>query len=231
MATDFAAVARLLGNDARSAMLDALLDGRSLSAGELARVAGIGRSSASAHLGLLVDGRLAVVRRAGRHRYYRLAGVEVAEALEALALICPPRPVRSLRQSAEATRLAGARTCYDHLAGGLGVVLLDGLLAQRWLRSVDAGWTVTGRGEAGLTAMQVDVDAARSAKRTFARPCLDWTERRPHLAGSLGAAIASRALAARWVQRPDEGRGLVLTPTGRRELSCHLNLKPELLTR
>jgi DNA-binding transcriptional ArsR family regulator len=217
MGTDFAAVASLLGHPARSAMVDALMGGEALTAGELARAAGVGAPTASEHLGRLVDGGLVTVVAQGRHRYHRIATPEVAGALEALAAICPPTPVRSLRASSRRDRLRHARTCYDHLAGVVGVALADALRARRWTRVADGGdggVDLTPAGEAGLVAAGVDVAGARAARRAFARPCLDWTERRPHLAGALGAAIATAALDAGWIRRVD-GRAVAVTDAGR----------------
>jgi DNA-binding transcriptional ArsR family regulator len=230
MGTDFAAVAGLLGHPARSAMVDALMSGEALTAGEMARAAGVGASTASEHLGRLVDGGLVAVVAQGRHRYHRIGGPEVAGALEALAAICPPTPVRSLRAAARRDALGYARTCYDHLAGTVGVAIADGLHAHGWIVTADDGVDLTPDGEAGLAAVGVDVAAARTGRRTFARPCLDWTERRPHLAGALGAAIAARAFEAGWVRRTD-GRGVALTDTGRDVLAVRLGVSPAVLDR
>ena len=188
---DLAAVGALVGNPSRAAMLDALMTGRALTATELARVAGVSAATASEHLARLQAGGLVEAVPQGRHRYHRLAGPEVGAALEALSHIAPERPVRSLRQSARARSLATARTCYDHLAGSTGVAIHDGLLAREWLRAQPGAYELTDRGATGLTAWGVDVSAARGARRALARPCLDWTERRSHLAGSLAAAIAT----------------------------------------
>jgi DNA-binding transcriptional ArsR family regulator len=224
MGTDFAAVARLLGHPARSAMVDALMGGEALTAGELARAAGVGAPTASEHLGRLVDGGLVTVVAHGRYRYHRIATPEVAGALEALAAICPPTPVRSLRASSRRDRLRHARTCYDHLAGVVGVAVTDALRARRWTRPADegdrgvvGGLDLTPAGEAGLVEVGVDVAGARAGRRAFARPCLDWTERRPHLAGALGAAIATAALDGGWVRRVD-GRAVAVTDAGREVL-------------
>jgi DNA-binding transcriptional ArsR family regulator len=228
MTVDFAAIGRLLASDARSTMLDALLDGRALTAGELARVAGIAPATASGHLAALVDGGLIAVRPQGRHRYVELAGPDVAGALESLSRICPKRRVRSLRQSATAARLAAARTCYDHLAGRLGVALMDVMVVGRWLLPDVDGWIVSDIGAARLSELGVDVEAARTERRRFATSCLDWTEHRAHLAGALGAAIATRALTARWVRRPDAGRGLLVTAAGRHQFST-IGVDPAVL--
>lgn len=212
---DLSVPAALIAEPTRAAMLDALLSGRALAAGELAQVAGIGRPAASEHLQRLLAGGLVEVVRQGRHRYYRLAGQPVAEALEALAHIAPPRPVRTLRQSNTAKSLAFARTCYDHLAGVAGVAVLDAQLDRGWLRSAEGGYDVTDRGTAEMDALGIDLDGARRSRRMFAKPCLDWTQRRPHLAGSLAAAITARFIDLGWfVHRNRDSRGLRLTPAG-----------------
>lgn len=210
---DVAAVAALIGDPARSAMLAALQDGRALPAGELARHAGVSAPTASAHLGRLLDGRLVEVQRSGRHRYFRLAGGDVAHALEALAVIAPPASVRSLRGAAVGEALAEARTCYDHLAGRLGVALCAGLLRTKALVERDGAFAVGPRARAVLAPLGVDV-AGLPPRRTAVLRCLDWSERRPHLAGALGAAICARALAEGWVERLPGSRAVRLTPAG-----------------
>lgn len=211
---DLAAVGALLGDPSRAAMLDALMGGRALTAGELARLAGIRPPTASAHLSRLTAGGLVVVRPEGRHRYYALAGPQVARVLETLSLIAPARPVRSLRQSSRARSLAVARTCYDHLAGSCGVALHDALVAREWVVPSLDGYAVTTAGERGLTGLGVDVAAARARRRSFARPCLDWTERRSHLAGALAAAVTSRLIEDGWFVRRRDSRGLRVTAAG-----------------
>ncbi|WP_084130916.1 helix-turn-helix domain-containing protein [Actinocatenispora sera] len=217
---DVAAVARLIGEPARAAMLDALLAGRALAAGELARIAGVSPGTASEHLARLRDGGLVEVVAAGRHRYHRLASPEVGQVLEALALVSRPKPVRTLRQSRTNAALLVARTCYDHLAGQIGVAVHDALVTRQALHTVPAGYELTPAGVDLLTGLGVDVPAARSARRAFARPCLDFTERRSHLAGALGAAICARFLAQGWLVRRATGdRALRLTDGGRRTLA------------
>jgi DNA-binding transcriptional ArsR family regulator len=223
---DVAGVARLIGEPARAAMLDALLSGRALAAGELGRVGGVSPATASEHLARLREGGLVEAVAAGRHRYYRLAGPEVAHALETLALISPRVPVRSLRQSRAAAALAVARTCYDHLAGQVGVAVHDALVSRGALAAGGDGYRLTDDGTELLTSLGVDVSAASTRRRAFARPCLDFTERRPHLAGALGAAICTRLLADRWLVRavPDE-RGLRVTPRGHTALATYLGVQ------
>jgi DNA-binding transcriptional ArsR family regulator len=220
-------VARLIGEPARAAMLVALLSGEALAAGELARVAAVAPATASDHLARLREGGLVEMVPSGRHRYYRLAGPRVGHALEALSLVVPPaadQPVRSLRaaRTVEAHRLA--RTCYDHLAGVVGVGVHDALVGRGALVVAGAGYALTGAGEDLLAGLGVDVPGARAARRHFARPCLDYTQRRPHLAGALGAAICDRLMRVGWLMRrpsavPSVRRALRLTETGRRGLS------------
>jgi len=225
---DIAPVAALLADPARASLLTALLDGPPLAAGELSQIAGVSAATASAHLARLLEGGLVRVTQQGRHRYYRLAGHEIAEVLEVMAHISPVRPVRSLRQSREAAALAEARTCYDHLAGRAGVALLDALLAAGILAGTGTGtgtgtggtdlpaaFEVTSTGARALASFGVDVTAARGSRRRFAGACLDWTQRRPHLNGALGAAITARLVDLGWITRGPGRRAVRVTPAGR----------------
>jgi DNA-binding transcriptional ArsR family regulator len=207
-------VAALLGDPTRAAMLDALMDGRARPAGELARTAGIAPSTASEHLARLVAGRLLVVEPSGRERLYRLASADVAEVLEALSRLGSEEPVSSLRTAGRRDALQAARTCYDHLAGRLGVAVTDALVARDVLRPRDGSFELSEGGAVFLAEIGVDVDGARARKRVFARSCLDWSERRPHLAGALGAALADAALGHGWVRRRPNDRALDVTPHG-----------------
>jgi hypothetical protein len=202
-------------------MLTALLDDRALAAGELAELAGVSPATASEHLTRLLGGGLVTVMSQGRHRYYRLAGPEVAAAIEALSHLSPPAPVRSLRQSRQAAALAHARTCYDHLAGRAGVALFDALLAGGVLARQDpAVLEVTAAGEATLAAFGVNAASLRHSRRRFAGACLDWTERRPHLNGALGAAITARLLELGWIERGARRRAVRVTPAGQEGLAA-----------
>jgi DNA-binding transcriptional ArsR family regulator len=218
---DLSPVGALLGNPSRAAMLDALMTGRALTPTELARVAEVSGPTASEHLARLREGGLVEVVSQGRHRYYRLGGSEVAAALESLSHIAPQKPVTTLRQSSRARSLAEARTCYDHVAGRCGVALHDGLLARGWIIPEVGGYALSDNGVEGLLGWGVDVSAARAARRTLARPCLDWTERREHLAGALAAALATALIEgpeAWFVRRADDHRGLRPTDVGRTRL-------------
>ncbi|MBD3137089.1 ArsR/SmtB family transcription factor [Microbispora bryophytorum] len=215
---DIAPVAALIADGARAAMLTALLDGRALAAGELARIAGVSAPTASSHLARLLDGGLVTVVKQGRHRYYRLAGPDVARTLEVLARISGRVAVRSLRQSRQARLLREARSCYDHLAGRVGVELYDALVREGGLIEADGGCLLTVSGAQALSELGVDVDRVRRARRRFAPDCLDWLERRPHLGGALGAAVLDRLLAREWLVRGTVPRALRLTGTGREGL-------------
>ncbi|MDB5373348.1 MAG: Transcriptional regulator, ArsR family [Belnapia sp.] len=229
----FATIAALLADPARAAMLTALLAGEALTAGELARVAGIGAPAASAHLARLVDGGLVAVQPQGRHRYHRLASAEVAATLEALGglaeAVAPPPATGRRWPHGEAFR--AARLCYDHLAGRLGVALQAGLAGRGWIVPVAGGWATSAAGEAGLAALGVDLAAARGTRR-FACDCMDWSERRMHLAGGLGRELAACCLRRHWLVRlPGEREGdplarrrLRLTPEGARCLGDTLGV-------
>jgi DNA-binding transcriptional ArsR family regulator len=209
---DVAGVAALLADRARAAMCLALLDGRFRPAGELARLAGVSASTASEHLNRLRTGGLVEVTAQGRHRYYHLAGADVAAAVEALSVLAAPVPVCSLRQAAAGERLRAGRTCYDHLAGQLGVRVTDTLVAAGVLTPELALGDL-----APLAPLNLVITPSRH--RPIVRPCLDWTERRHHVAGALPAAFTRRLLDLGWLQRPDSGRAIRLTPDGRQRLA------------
>lgn len=212
-------VAALIGEPTRAAILLALLDGSARPAGELARAAGLSAAATSLHLAKLTHARLLVVRQEGRHRYYRLASDGVANALEALGVLAPaPRMSRAI--SPEKAALRAARTCYDHLAGVLGVALAEKLERERLVRADGpSAYAVTSLGAAWLSEFfAIDVASLAQERRPFARRCLDWTERRPHVAGALGAAMLDRVIAMRWAERRKGTRALVVTNRGRRAL-------------
>jgi DNA-binding transcriptional ArsR family regulator len=219
---DLAAPAALIADPTRAAILQALLPGLPLAAGELARLAGVGAATASFHLAKLKDGGMVTVIRQGRHRYYRLSGHEVAAALEAIGLISPGVPARSLRQSREAAALAEARTCYDHLAGRAGVELLAALSKQDFLyrttRDDPPRYEVTAAGAERLGSFGIDVEEIRRGRRQFAGECVDWTQRRGHLNGSLAAAITARMFSLGWIERGQRRRSVRVTQAGARGL-------------
>jgi len=278
---DVVPAAALIAEPTRAAMITALLDHRPLAAGELARLAGVSPATASAHLARLLNGGLVTMIKQGRHRYYHLAGPEVAAAMEALAHLSNATPVqvRSLRESRDAAALAEARTCYDHLAGRAGVALLEALLARRILTPATGGgelaacgpnggahpenggpaasgptgnghiangapdgaregyegrharaapqapirpeaFVVTADGMATLTSFGLNIGALERTRRRFAGACLDWTERKPHLNGALGAAMTARLLGLGWIERGSRRRAVRVTPAGRDGLTA-----------
>lgn len=211
---------RALAAPARSAMLNVLMDGSTRPASELAAVAAVRASTASEHLGVLIQAGLVRVHPRGRQRLYRLADPPVAAALEQLGHLCPQTKVSSLRHSREQQALAQARLCYDHLAGRLGVGITDAFLTRGWLTGPDLAVTDAGRATLSdpTSGITVDIDALAARRRPLSRACADWTERRPHLAGALGAAIADLGLESGWVRRRHSGRGLDITTTGEQTL-------------
>ncbi|MFQ1061403.1 ArsR/SmtB family transcription factor [Bordetella trematum] len=222
----FAHTASLLGDLARASMLTALMDGRARSAAELARIAGIAPQTASAHLANLVEAGLLLREHQGRHRYHRLASPAVAHLIESLMALSsdPDAPRRKLPQCGPRDpALRYARSCYDHLAGEVAVAISDRLIALGHLELTHDGGLLTASGEQMLGTLGVDIDAARQGSqrrsgRAFCRPCLDWSERRPHLAGALGAALLRCCLEKDWLRRRPDSRVISLTPTGRQAL-------------
>ncbi|MGZ4438248.1 MAG: transcriptional regulator [Nocardioidaceae bacterium] len=223
--TGLAEVARLLGDHSRATMCVAMLDGRAWTVSELAAEAGVGKAASSEHVSRLAAAGLVLTETCGRNRYVRLAGPQVAEALELLgALAHEPTPT-SLGAVRDRRRLAAARTCYDHLAGRLGVAVTDALVAGGLLR-VSPGLHLTRAGRAWFADLGVDVDRLGAGRRPVLRDCLDLTERRPHLAGALGAALFDVAVDRAWVRRPARGRTLEVTCRGERELETLLGIAP-----
>lgn len=223
---DLAGIAKLIGDPTRAAILDALLGGSWLAAGELASVARVSRATGSEHLARLLTGGLVVAERHGRHRYFALAGPQVGAALEALGTLasCQPR-ARSLSQANRLARLRSGRMCYDHLAGRLGVALTSALLQNGWIADADGGWQVTPAGEQHFTDLGIDVADLRNSRRPLTRHCLDNTERRHHLAGGLGAALASRLHDLAWTTTTAQSRAVQLTPSGRTAMHQLLDLR------
>lgn len=220
-ADQLAAAAALLADRTRAAICQALLDHRAWTITELARHAGVATSTASEHVTKLVEGGMLNAAHQGRSRYVRLAGPHVAELIEGLgAVICAePVVVRSLREASTLKAMARARTCYDHLAGRLGVQVTDAMTRAR-LIDQSAGFSLTRAGLDWLSGtLDIDVDALRAARRPLARSCIDWTERRPHLAGGAGAALCRQFLARGWITRTGTSRAVVVTRLGERALS------------
>jgi DNA-binding transcriptional ArsR family regulator len=207
-------VASLIAEPSRAAILIALIDGRTMLASELARIARITPQTASSHLSKLVEGGLLVMESRGRHRYYRLSSPEVAYVLEAINTIAPPAKIKSLRESDQTKALHLARTCYDHLAGEIGVALTKMFIDLGWIVPEGREYTVTALGLVEFQSFGIDVTRLQRGRRIFARQCLDWSERRHHIAGVLGAAITSRLFELGWIRRMSTSRALVVTDEG-----------------
>jgi DNA-binding transcriptional ArsR family regulator len=213
-------VAALLGEPARTRILTALLTGRALTAKELAYFAGVTAATASSHLSRLLAGNLLVMEKQGRFHYYRLRSAEVARAIEGLMTVASIPSNGWPPHHHVAPALREARMCYDHMAGRLGVALCDMLLRRHHVVLVDGGGEVTPTGERFLAELGVDLPKARRTKRHYCRACIDWTERRHHISGAVGAALAEAFLDRRLVERISDSRALSVTPLGRKALAA-----------
>jgi DNA-binding transcriptional ArsR family regulator len=240
---DIASIGALIADPGRARILLALGDGRALPATVLADEAGVAASTASAHLGKLVKGGMLRVERHGRHRYFRVSGPEVGELIEALARISPPARVRSLKQGSKAQAVRFARTCYDHLAGMLGTQLMEAMLRNELLTGgdgvfdpdsvhddrlaapgFDLDYRLTTSGVRELKSFGIDFDAL-PPRRALIRYCVDWSEQRHHLAGSLGAAIATRMIDLDWVRKADRSRAVHVSDIGYDGLREHFGVE------
>jgi DNA-binding transcriptional ArsR family regulator len=220
-----AAIAALVGEAGRARMLTALMDGRAMTATELAQLAGISASTASGHLGKLTRAGLLAVLSQGRHRYFRLASPAVARLLESIMVVAG-EPIAEQSPAPRIGRLLReARTCYDHLAGRLGVALTDALIHKGAIELGDEAGRVTEFGESFLQSFGISLEDRRQSRRLYCRPCLDWSERRFHLAGVLGSALLARTLELGWIVRADEGRAVSVTPKGRRGFSSRFGVE------
>jgi DNA-binding transcriptional ArsR family regulator len=223
---NIAAVASLMADETRATILLALSDGRSLPAGELGRMARVAPSTASWHLDKLVEGGLLEIESWGKHRYFRVAGPRVVGAIEALAPLAPDKPTRSLRQSRAAGRVRFARTCYDHLAGELGVSFTQALVEQGSLLEAEEGYEVTEEGISRLRELGVDLSGGRERTR-FAPRHVDWSERYHHFAGPLAKSTTSRLFELGWIVRVPQSRAVRLTEAGKSGLREHFALRIE----
>lgn len=221
-----AGIAAAIAEPARARMLCRLLDGRARTGTELAMVAGVSPSTASSHLARLAARRLVKVSAQGRHRYYNLASAHVAAALEALTVLAGGTPAPFVPSTPQGLR--AARTCYDHMAGALAVALHDRMFALCWFVHAPAAgkgaYEITAAGCKALAELGIDVAAAHATRRRFACGCLDWSERRPHLAGAVGAALLHVALKRKWMARELDSRALVVTRSGRQALRVRFGI-------
>ena len=233
---EVSAIAAAIGEPARARILYCLSDGRARTSTELAIVAGVTPSTASVHLGTLKARRLVKVLAQGKHRYYSLDGQDVADALESLSVLAGGARANFVPNTPH--ELRAARTCYDHIAGTLGVALHDRMKALRWLAprgsgsrsgaradsGANASYALTPSGEIALAALGIDVAVARKSRRRFAYACVDWSERRPHLGGAIGAALLDVAVKKKWVVQSGYSRALDVTLGGRRQFNAHFGL-------
>ena len=222
------AIAAAIAEPARTRMLCCLMDGHARTGTELAIVAEVSPSTASVHLARLKQQRLVKVLAQGKHRYYSLESASVAAALEGLMAVAGAGAAPERFVPNTPTRLRAARTCYDHMAGALAVSLHDRLLELGWLSTTTAGEGVYDLGKAGeraLAGLGGDIEATRGLRRRFACACVDWSERRPHLGGAVGAALLQVALRRKWVEKDLDSRALSLTRSGRRELQARFGLE------
>ena len=223
---DIALVASLLGDPARANMLTALMDGGALTAGELARHAGITPQTASSHLAKLEAGGLVTVRRQGRHGYYALSGEDVGAVLEALMGLAARAGHSRTRPGPREPALREARICYDHLAGDLGVAMLDSMVARDLIRSEGEALALTSGGEAFVREFGIDVAGLGGSRRPLCKSCLDWSVRRSHLAGALGAALLGRIGELGWAKRVEGTRVIAFSPRGRTAFGETFGLGP-----
>jgi len=219
-------VASLIGDKSRAIMLDALLNKEKISASQLAKKANITLQTASSHLSKLVDGNLIDVVSNGRSKFYFISRPEVAEALEALSLISKDNIVNSLNEYSEATQHQKARSCYDHLAGSLGVRVTESLIFNNYLMDTAEGknYELTLEGEIFITNLGINLSELRKLKRHFARKCLDWSEQKHHLAGALGATIQNKFLEEKWITKTTNTRIVLLTDSGVKHLKSLFNV-------
>jgi len=213
---NLAIVASLVSEGSRAAMLTAMLDGRYHPASELAYMAGIKPQTASFHLSKMADAGIVSVEQQGRHRYYGIRDPEVARMLESLLSIAPPAEIKSLRQADEDRAIRSARTCYDHLAGKLGTQLTASLLKMGVLDESHQQFEVTASGEAFFKNFRIDLDRARAKRRSFSHKCLDWSERRHHLAGALGSVLLEKLFELKWIERLPKTRAVRVTEEGKK---------------
>ena len=212
---DVARIASLVGDPARANMLSALMDGGALTASELALEAGVTAPTASSHLAKLLDGGLLSLTTQGRHRYYALSGQAVGAMLEAIMGVAASVGPKRGRPGPRDDRMREARVCYDHLAGDHAVAMLDGFFARGLLRHDGEEIRLSKTAPAHFAAIGIDTKAFEGQRRPVCRACLDWSVRRSHLAGALGAAILDRILSAKWARREPEGRAIVFSPRGK----------------
>ncbi|EJL66847.1 ArsR/SmtB family transcription factor [Flavobacterium sp. CF136] len=218
MEDQFIKTASLIGDPTRASILWTLLDGRAFTATELAVSANTSPQNISMHLGKLLEADLLCVEKQGRHKYYRFSNKEVAYAVEAMANLVP-KPEVSLKNKPENyPPIKFCRTCYDHLAGKIGVALTDSLLEQKIIIEKNNAYEISPEGEKWFSRFGINIEEAQKQKRIFLKPCLDWSERRNHIAGSIGALLLNKMIAEDWLRRTKDSRAMIITGKGEKEL-------------
>lgn len=219
-ANTIAEIAALIGDATRANILIGLMDGRALTAGELAFRANVTASTASGHLARLTEAGLIAAEKQGRHRYFRLANGDIASVLESLMALSITGPTRHHPTGPKDAALRAARTCYDHLAGRIGVAIADAMIARKFIVLSEGAGLITDEGAAFLCDFGMSLDRPLVSKRPLCRTCLDWSERRPHLAGWLGAAILTHTIDLKWIARTPDSRAMRVTEIGRKGLAA-----------
>ena len=223
MENNIAHIASLIGEPVRAKILWSLMDGRAYTARELAIGVETTPQNLSMHLGKLLRAGLLSVEAQGRHRYYTFSRAEVANVIEAMANLIPVGQVA--KKDADTVPIKFCRTCYDHLAGKVGVLIMEGLIRQKWLLYRDRELEVTQKGLQGFLEWGIDCADVGRQRRSFAKPCLDWSERRHHLAGALGAALLEKMLAEHWLRRTTNSRAVLVTAKGQKALEVHFSIQ------
>ncbi|MCV9930320.1 helix-turn-helix domain-containing protein [Flavobacterium sp. LS1R49] len=218
MEEQFIKIATLIGDPTRASIMWALLDGRAFTATELAIVANTSPQNISMHLGKLLDASLLSVEKQGRHKYYRFSNKEIAYAIEGMANLISPTTVSKKKSTEKLSPVKHCRTCYDHLAGKIGVALTNSMLEQNIIVDVDNDFEISQEGVKWFSDFGIDVDEVKKKRRLFLKPCLDWSERKNHMAGSLAASLLDKMLADDWLRRTTNSRAIIITGKGEKEL-------------
>lgn len=218
MEDQFIKTATLIGDATRASILWNLLDGRAFTATELAIAIETSAQNISMHLGKLLDANLISVEKQGRHKYYRFSNKEVAYAVEAMANLIPKPEISAKKKTENYPPIKYCRTCYDHLAGKIGVALADSLLEQKIIIEKNNTFEITSEGEKWFSDFGVNIGDAKKQKRIFLKPCLDWSERRYHIAGSVGTLLLNKMLEQDWIRRTKDSRVIIITGKGEKEM-------------
>jgi DNA-binding transcriptional ArsR family regulator len=224
MENQFKQIATLIGDPTRATIMWTLLEGKAFTATELAITVTTSPQNISMHLTKLVQANLLVVESQGRHKYYRFARKEIAYAIEAMISLVPPSISIQSTKTEKISGIKHCRTCYDHLAGKVGVALTDSLLQQQLLVDTSGGFEISSEGEKWFTEFGIPLTALKQQKRSFLRPCLDWSERRPHIAGSFATALLDKMLLEDWLRKTKDSRALIVTAKGKKEFQSRLGI-------